>query len=438
MLLCRKFRYIVMFIAAFSLFLFPVQSDAKTKSKTKKAKTKSTVSQSVGSPVIGGKYAALVIEADTGRILLEENARALRHPASLTKMMTLYLSFQAIENGVIRLDTPLRVSANAANQSPSKLGLRAGQTVNAYDAIMGLVTESANDAAVVLAENLAGSTENFAELMVSQARALGMNSSVFRNPNGLPDPRQVTTAQDMAILGHALIYHYPGFYPYFGRESFRYNGRVYNNHNHLMKRYEGMDGIKTGYIRASGFNLVASVVRGERRLIGVIFGGQSAKSRDNHLANLLDDAFAKAERGQSVQNATIPLPTKTATAFGIKARRQTQVAAKTEKQEQLETALVAPAMTAPVTTTAPSGGGGWGIQVGAYSEISAAQQSLAAMSNAMAPILGQAEPSLQKITMTDGSSIFRARFMGLDEKTARAACSYMVKHGQGCLVVTGL
>jgi D-alanyl-D-alanine carboxypeptidase len=243
----------------------------------------------------GASYADIVIDADTGRVVHQTDSDSLRHPASLTKMMTLYLTFQALESGHLTLGQYLPVSENASYQSPSKLGLHAGQHIRVEDAILGLVTLSANDAAVVLGEALGGSEDGFGVLMTRQARALGMTRSFFHNPSGLPDPEQVTTAHDMAVLGDALIHHYPQYYPYFSTDSFTYAGIYHHNHNHLMDRYEGMDGIKTGYIRASGFNLVASAKRDGMRLIGVIFGGHSAVARDNAMAQLLDRSFSLAE-----------------------------------------------------------------------------------------------------------------------------------------------
>ena len=425
-LVVRCMAVVVVLVLAVS----PSDAFSKAKSKGKKA-------ASAGRP-----YSALIIEADTGRIVHDESGDAIRHPASLTKMMTLYLAFQAIENKVIRLDTMLPVSANAASQSPSKLGLRAGERIQAYDAMMALVTQSANDASVVLAEALGGTVGNFARMMVEQARALGMNKTVFRNPNGLPDPQQVTSARDMAILGHALIYHYPGFYGYFSRTSFTYKGRSYNNHNHLMKRYEGMDGIKTGYINASGFNLVASAERNNKRLIGVIFGGRSAVSRDNKLSNLLDLAFEKVQTGAVRQAGFVTLPNKVSIAFASSPRTQR---AETP-QPRPETRVVEQEQTLrpPVGAVADEGNveveethGAWGIQIGAFSAVDPAQKYLASMARIMAPLLAEAEQSLQKVTMTDGSAMYRARFTGLDHKTARDACTYMVKHGQSCLVVSG-
>lgn len=425
----RKITGILVLALVFTL-CFATDADAKARTKKTTGKSRTRVHRSLPAPAVSSEtYADIVIEANSGRILHEVSGTSIRHPASLTKMMTLYLAFQAIENGVIRLDTPLSVSAKAAGQSPTKLGLKAGQTVRAYDAIMGLVTQSANDAAVVLAEAMGGTTERFAEMMVVQARALGMRRTIFQNPNGLPDPEQITCARDMAILGYALIYHYPGFYPYFGHNSFVYKGRSYNNHNNLMKRYEGMDGIKTGYIRASGFNLVASAVRGETRLIAAIFGGRSAASRDNQMAELLDNGFSVVDQPAQNRDAFLPLPSKVAAVFG--SRRAPPAVRSVQPQHTLE---------APVyeeSAEDPQRNIGWGIQVGAYSDVANAQQALAVMARQMAPLLTGGEQSVQKITTADGSPMYRARFMGLEQKMARDACSYMVRHGQSCLVVSG-
>ncbi len=240
-----------------------------------------------------GKYASIVVDAGSGKVLESTNAQAERHPASLTKMMTLYLTFKALRQGTLRINQALPVSEYAAAQAPSKLGLTPGSVIRVRDAILGLVTQSANDAAVVLAEALGGSEGNFARKMTDQARALGMKQTVYRNASGLPDDDQITTARDMAILGRALFFNFPDYYRFFSTTSFSYRGRTYANHNHLMNRYHGMDGIKTGYIRASGFNLVASAVRGKTRLIAVIFGGNTARDRDRAMAALLDGTFTK-------------------------------------------------------------------------------------------------------------------------------------------------
>ena len=238
-------------------------------------------------------YSALVVEPDTGRVLYEKEANELRHPASVTKMMTLYLVFEALDRGEVTLNTPFNVSRYAVLRPPSRLGLSAGDTLNVEDAILALVTRSANDAASVIAENLGGTEPAFAEMMTSKARVLGMSSTVFRNASGLPDPNQVTTAWDMYRLGRALIRDFPRYYSYFSTRRFYYRGQGFDNHNHLMESYSGMDGIKTGFINSSGFNLVASAKRGGHRLIGVVFGGPSAVRRDRHMREILDDGFAQ-------------------------------------------------------------------------------------------------------------------------------------------------
>lgn len=245
------------------------------------------------SPAMAAKPTTwIVLDASTGQILSKENPDALNYPASLTKMMTLFLTFNALEHHRISLDQQFTVSRHASAQQPSKLGLRPGSTIAVRDLILAVVTHSANDAAVVLAENLAGSEPAFAVRMNAEARALGMTRTNFRNASGLPDRFQYTTARDLSKLALALYRTFPREYAYFATEDFTYDGRTYPNHNHLMAAFQGMDGIKTGFINASGFNLAASAVRNNRRLIGVIMGGHTAASRDMEMAELLDDAFA--------------------------------------------------------------------------------------------------------------------------------------------------
>src|ERR1700744_5045891 len=223
------------------------------------------------------KYSSIVIDAQTGQVISEYNADSLNYPASLTKMMTLYLTFTALEHHDISLDTRFPVSAHAAAQEPTKLNLVAGETVSVHDLIFGLVTQSANDAAVTLGEGLAGGNETaFAERMTETAHALGMSNTEFHNASGLPNPYQHTSARDLSMLARHLYTDYPREYAYFATTSFTFRGHTYANHNHLMSSFAGMDGIKTGFINASGFNLAASAVRNGRRLVGVGMGGVSA------------------------------------------------------------------------------------------------------------------------------------------------------------------
>jgi D-alanyl-D-alanine carboxypeptidase len=241
--------------------------------------------------------AAIMVDGKTGRVLYEDNADALRHPASVTKVMTLYLLFEQIEAGRLRINSDLPVSAKAASQSPTKLYLRPGSTIEVEDAIKALVTRSANDAAVVIAEAIGGSEADFAQMMTAKARALGMSRTTFRNASGLPNPGQVTTARDLSILGRAIQDRFPRQYRYFATRTFYYKGQAIGNHNRLLGRVEGVDGIKTGYTRASGFNLLTSVKTDDRYLVGVVLGGSSGRARDNRMANLIESHLPRAYAG---------------------------------------------------------------------------------------------------------------------------------------------
>ncbi len=243
------------------------------------------------------KYAALVVDANSGRVLFARNAEAARYPASLTKMMTLYVLFEELDAKRLTLKSQLSVSANAARQPPSKLGLHAGSTIAVEDAILALVTKSANDVAVVVAENVSGNVDAFAARMTRTAHALGMSKTTFRNPNGLPNAEQTTTAHDLVRLGQALQDRFPTYYAYFGRASFTYHGARHRNHNHLLGKVAGVDGIKTGYTRDSGFNLVTNVNRDGRHIIAVVMGGKTARSRDANMRELIAQYFPKATRG---------------------------------------------------------------------------------------------------------------------------------------------
>jgi D-alanyl-D-alanine carboxypeptidase len=245
-------------------------------------------------------YAAIVVDANSGSVLHNTSADSLRHPASLTKIMTLYLLFEQLEAGKLRLDTRLEVSEHAAQQAPSKLGLRPGQTISVEDAIRALVTKSANDAAVVVAEALGGDEETFARMMTRKARALGMSRTVYANASGLPDEDQLTTARDQATLGRAIQDRFPRQYRYFATPAFVFHGRAMRNHNKLLGRVEGVDGIKTGYTRASGFNLVSSVRRGPRHIVAVVMGGSSGGARDARMRMLIEQQIASASTQRSV------------------------------------------------------------------------------------------------------------------------------------------
>jgi D-alanyl-D-alanine carboxypeptidase len=245
-------------------------------------------------------FSSIIVDGNSGATLEAKDAEGLRHPASLTKIMTLYLLFERLDSGKIKLDTDMDVSEHASEQAPTKLGLHPGQTIRVEDAIKGLVTRSANDAAVVIAEAVAGDEDDFAKLMTRKARALGMTRTVYRNASGLPDDDQVTTARDQATLGRAIQDRFPRYYHYFSTSVFNFHGHSIENHNHLIGSVEGVDGIKTGYTRASGFNLVTNMRRGNRHLVGVVLGGRSGSSRDAIMRNLLAENLDKAATTRTV------------------------------------------------------------------------------------------------------------------------------------------
>jgi D-alanyl-D-alanine carboxypeptidase len=239
-------------------------------------------------------YADIVIDGNSGQVLHDVNADEPRHPASLTKIMTLYLLFEQLDAGTLKLDTPLQISAKAALAPPTRLGLKAAQTVTVEDAIGGMVTRSANDAAVVVSEALGGSEGEFAKLMTRKARALGMTGTTYVNASGLPDDEQITTARDQAILGRAILDRFPGYYAYFSLPNYRYRGKDLHNHNGLLGNLEGVDGIKTGYTEASGYNLVLSVHRSKKCVVAVVLGGTSNSERDARMRQLIEQNIPAA------------------------------------------------------------------------------------------------------------------------------------------------
>ena len=258
----------------------------------------------VGRADAGEKHAVLILDANTGRTLYQSSAEAPRHPASLAKMMTLYLVFEHIEQGRLTFQTKIRMSANAAAAAPSKLDLDEGEEIAVIDAVKALITKSANDVAVAIAEHIAGSESNFARLMNQKAAQLGMHATLFKNASGLPDLEQVTTARDMVTLALRLQDDFPRHYPLFSTRTFSFNGDTYKNHNKLLTNYEGTDGLKTGYTHASGFNLVASVRRGHKHVIGAVFGGESASTRDRTMRTFLNVGLVKASHIKS----RVPIP----------------------------------------------------------------------------------------------------------------------------------
>src|SRR3569833_1031076 len=281
-------RLLVSILAAtFALTSLSGVAEAKARHKHSTGKGLSAFLHFTSQP----KYASIVVDAKTGEVLYEQAPDAQRYPASLTKIMTLYLTFEALKEGRQSYEDRLVISPHAAAQAPSKVGLRAGQTISVRDAMNAIAVLSANDMAVAMAEKLGGTEAHFAEMMTTKAKQLGINNTQYVNANGLPDNRQLTTARDLSILSRAVLRDYPQYYALFSTRQFTYQRQTYKNHNHLLGQMPGVDGIKTGFTNASGFNLAASAVRDAHRLIAIVLGGSSTATRDNHVEDLLDAGF---------------------------------------------------------------------------------------------------------------------------------------------------
>lgn len=425
------------------------------------------------------RRAALVVDAATGKTLYAKNADDRRFPASLTKMMTLYILFEEMQRGRISNETRFEVSAYASKQAPSKLGLRPGQTITALEAIRALVTKSANDAAMVVAENIGGSEAAFARRMTETARRIGMTNTVFRNPHGLPNPGQHTTARDLATLGLALQKRFPALYRHFSTASFTFRGRTHRNHNKLLGRVQGVDGIKTGYIRASGFNLVTSVKRDGRQIVAVVLGGASGASRDKEMAGLVEKYLPQATKtsGALVASAgpaplteaaivaaaakmppmppaaprALPEPVEVAeataepmslaTAYastGTGARPQTLDAAAAEIEADAQGDAEAGDGSDDVAATASISRAtreGWTIQIAAMPDRDAAVAYLSEARGRFTSLLSAREPYTEPVKK-GGTTLYRARFAGFDSQAqARAACSQLAKRDYACLAV---
>ncbi len=420
------------------------------------------------------KYAAYVIHADTGDVLFDRYSTARRYPASLTKMMTLYLLFEELDAGNLTLQSKLKVSSRAAGQPPSKLGLKAGATISVETAIEALVVKSANDVAAVVAEHISGSEWRFAKKMTTTARQLGMTRTRFRNASGLPNSKQVTTARDMAVLGQRVVQDFPQYYHYFSAKSFTWGGRTYASHNRLVKTYNGADGIKTGYTRRSGFNLVTTAVNGDNRLIGVVLGGRTSRSRDRHMRDILNKAFTSIKRKPALVAALYrkkPAPRIKPT---LLAKLEQDANDAAVKKDQLRREIMTAALIQPTPATPPAddrlgvliaaadtddfnefertriasldsskefiGEGdrqyvnefSWTVQIGAYSTKELAQEELEAA--AVKGGLTNRTRAVIPAPREDGSTLYRARFMNLSEIEAAAACAGLDDKGVSCFV----
>lgn len=351
------------------------------------------------------RYSSIVIEARTGRQLSAVNPDEPRHPASLTKMMTLYMAFEALRDRRVSRETLVPVSPHASSMMPSKLGLVPGTQLTVEQAILGLVTKSANDAASALGELLGGNEDNFAQMMTLRAHALGMTRTTFRNASGLPDDDQVSTARDLATLGRRLVTDFPNDYRYFSTPSFRFHGQVIQNHDHLLETYPGADGIKTGFITASGFNLVTSAVRSDVRLVGVVLGASRAVERDLHMAVLLNQGFEMLDVAPPVLAAHRDVP---------------------------RGSLIPQANAAVLPLPAPSRATAsrWGVQVGAFTTEAAAHQ--AAVNARKLADSGQVRVEQ---AVVQGRISFRAQLIGMSAAEANGTCGALVKRRAVCILL---
>jgi len=349
------------------------------------------------------KYASIVVDANTGRILHGVNIDTRNYPASLTKMMTLYMVFDAIKAGKISLNSRFRASRRAARQPASKLGLRYKQTMSVQEAILALVTKSANDVATMIGENMGGTERTFALRMTAKARKLGMSRTTFRNASGLPNRGQLSTARDMAKLARALLTNHPKFYRYFSVKNFRYKGRVHKNHNKLLTTYEGTDGIKTGYIRASGYNLVASAKRQNQRLIGVVFGGDSSKHRNRRMTNLLNNGFKALAGGRTSTGkvmASASASKKTTSRPAVKTRTK------------------------------------WAVQVGAFARYAQAYEAARTAIDTAPALLRTGKIKIVPLKKRNGRTLQRARINGISKRQAYRACRALKRKRQHCMELT--
>lgn len=387
----------------------------------------------VASPVAmaNPKYASIVMDADTGKVLRARNANKRLHPASLTKVMTLMLLFDAMEKGRVRLSDRIYVSQHAADMVPSKLGLAPKSYIRVRDAIAALTVKSANDVAVAVAEHLGGSETNFARMMTFRAKQIGMNRTRFMNASGLHHRRQISTARDMAVMAQYVIKNYPQYYGYFSRTKFNYAGKTYRSHNRLQQTYPGMDGMKTGYVRASGFNLIASAKRDGRRVIAVVFGGKTSRSRNAHMALLLDDGFRKLPNVRYARSI-IPSPEKKPEAIALASAYASvsplaggNQALVTSGQHSTKRERENVSLKTQVSNTLENKARqAWSIQVGAFKTKG---QTMTAIHKAVKQLPTYYKKAAPKVVPLRGtrSNLYRARLVGYSAHDAYAACAYI-------------
>lgn len=393
------------------------------------------------SSLFNAKYASIVLDAETGKVLSSRYPDKIVHPASLTKMMTIYMAFREIEAGRLSMSSRVVMSRHAASQPPSKVGLAPGKSMSVRDAIGVLVTQSANDVAAAMGEKISGSESAFARDMTRVAHAMGMKDTQFQNASGLPNKGQVTTARDMAILARGLLYHYPQHYHFFGMKNYSFNGRSYHNHNRLMSSFAGMDGLKTGFINDSGYNLVASAKRGGRRLIGVVFGGKTWRSRNDHMAELLNAGFdavgTEKPNVQMVSFQTENAKIETAKSHMVEAVRSPVTKPFTPPADYPRAeypGAVRTAAPAPVPAPIPTpilGSARWSIQVGAFSSQAQTMDVAGRTATALSQRYGNGISPVVIPFQSQNGTIYRARVTGMTQSQAVEACRLL----SSCIIV---
>lgn len=361
------------------------------------------------------RHAAIAIDASTGEVLHASNADASRYPASLTKMMTLYMLFEAIEQRKLNLGSRLRVSAHAAAMPSTNIHLRSGDTISVREAIPALIVRSANDVAAVVAEALGGTESNFGRMMTDKARKLGMRSTTFRNASGLPNNEQKTTARDLATLSSRLIKDFPQHYHYFSTQSFIHKGVTYNTHNRMVRNTKGVDGLKTGFIRASGFNVATSAKRGNRRVIAVVMGGHTAVARDQQMAQLLDRSFSRSGKTQRA-DASVP-------------EQESDILLERSPDPIVIQQIAQPAVYVEPERVASMNNNNWEVQIGSYLAHDRAQAQAQAVTRWVTGEVVITE------TEINNRRLYRARLIGLQESQARVACQNLTRQRIDCLVV---
>ena len=382
---------------------------------------------------------SILLNADDGKVLYEQSADELRYPASLTKLMTLYITFHALENGKLKLTDRLKVSKTAAGRSPSKLGVRAGSTITVKDAIMAVIVKSANDCATVLAEHFAKTEAEFAVMMTNTARKLGMKHTTFKNASGLPNSAQKSTARDMATLAMAVYHHFPQYYKWFSAQSFQYQGRTVTGHNHLLKTFAGADGMKTGYTAASGYNIVTSAHRNNKRVIAVTMGHKYWPERDKKAALMMDKGLKHLHRFSKVDVASlsseinggkaVSSSSKLAIVWPAPNRPETNYTPAAPKNSAAEKNVVVASSAATQTVAQPATrnvapSGKYAVQVGSFSDYKRAKNYAVSVKNNLAKTFAVHDIAVEKVSSPKGT-IYRSKVVGLAKKEATKICANM-------------